>query len=204
MWEVIDIYSTHINDLFNSLRNIERIQGVIEQDFFIGRKEVSKWYFSNKAIEETRTIQLEHKIILSNGRITKCDTISHYGNNLSTLLVREFDSNHVHIKEYRQQVEFWGSTTEDITPYIEPEENKGQLAEKTIISNWEDDNGIKKQTIIKYNYFEHIVLYDTWWNGKRIKKEFEYQYDNLNNWVECKEYHDGKFVYLHLRQYKYK
>lgn len=70
MWEVIDIYSTHINDLFNSLRNIERIQGVIEQDFFIGRKEVSKWYFSNKAIEETRTIQLEHKIILSNGRIT--------------------------------------------------------------------------------------------------------------------------------------
>ena len=45
------------------------------------------------------------------------------------------------------------------TPYIEPEENKGQLAEKTIISNWEDDNGIKKQTIIKYNYFEHQLHY---------------------------------------------
>lgn len=45
MWEVIDIYSTHINDLFNSLRNIERIQGVIEQDFFIGRKEVSNGTF---------------------------------------------------------------------------------------------------------------------------------------------------------------
>lgn len=204
MCEVIDIYSIHISRLFNSLHNIELIQGVIEHNFSISRKEISKWYFSNKAIEETRTIQHEHKMILSNGRITQCDTISYYGNNLSTLLVREFDSNHVHIKEYRQQVEFSGSTTEDVSPYIEPEGSKGQLAEKTIISNWEDDKGIKKQTIIKYNHLEHIVLCDAWWNGKRIKKEFEYQYDNLNNWVECKEYHDGKFVYLHIRQYKYK
>ena len=100
MWEVIDIYSIHISRLFNSLHNIELIQGVIEQNFSISRKEISKWYFSNKAIEETRTIQHEHKMILSNGRITQCDTISYYGNNLSTLLVREFDSNHVHIKEY--------------------------------------------------------------------------------------------------------
>ena len=67
-----------------------------------------------------------------------------------------------------------------------------------------DDNGVKKQAIVKYNHLGHIILYDSWWNGKRIKKEFEYQYDNHNNWVECKEYHDGNYVNLHLCQYKYK
>lgn len=155
-------------------------------------------------MEETRTIKLEHKLLLSNGRMIKCDTISYYGNNLSKLLVREFDSTYTHIKEYRNQVEFSGSATKNVAPYIEPEENKGQLAGRTIISNWEDDKGIKKQTIIKYNDLEHIVLCDAWWNGKRIKKEFEYQYDSHNNWIECKEYHDGNYVNLHLCQYKYK
>ena len=135
MWDVIDIYSIHISRLFNSLHNKELIQGLIAQTFTIGRKEISKWYSSNKAIEETRTIKLEHKLLLSNGRITKCDTISYYGNNLSTLLVREFDSTYVHIKEYRHQVEFSGSATKNITPYIEPEENKGSLGlEELIIS----------------------------------------------------------------------
>lgn len=203
MWKVIDIYSIHISRLFNSLHNKELIQGVIEQDFFINRKEVSKWYSPNKAIEETRTIKLEHKMLFSNGRITKCDTISYYGNNLSTLLAREFDSNHVHIKEYRQQVEFNGSTTEKITPYIEPEDNRGHLAGMTIISNWKDDKDIEKQTIIKYNELGHVVLCDSWWNGKKIKKVFEYKYDYQNNWTECKEYHNRKFVHLHIRQYKY-
>ncbi|WP_304155633.1 hypothetical protein [Phocaeicola plebeius] len=129
---------------------------------------------------------------------TEC-LLSYYGNNLSTLLAREFDSNHVHIKEYRQQVEFNGSTTVKITPYIEPEDNRGHLAGMTTIIS-----DIEKQTIIKYNDLEHIILCDSWWNGKKIKKEFEYKYDYQNNWTECKEYHDGKFVYLHLRQYKYK
>ena len=190
--------------MFNSLHNKELIQGLIAQTFTIGRKEISKWYSSNKAMEETRTIKLEHKLLLSNGRMIKCDTISYYGNNLSKLLVREFDSTYAHIKEYRNQVEFSGSATKNVAPYIEPEENKGQLAGRTIISNWEDDKGIKKQTIIKYNDLEHIVLCDAWWNGKRIKKEFEYQYDSHNNWIECKEYHDGNYVNLHLCQYKYK
>ena len=204
MWDIIDIYSIHISRLFNSLHNKELIQGLIAQTFTIGRKEISKWYSSNKAMEETRTIKLEHKLLLSNGRMIKCDTISYYGNNLSKLLVREFDSTYTLIKEYRNQVEFSGSATKNVAPYIEPEENKGQLAGRTIISNWEDDKGIKKQTIIKYNDLEHIVLCDAWWNGKRIKKEFEYQYDSHNNWIECKEYHDGNYVNLHLCQYKYK
>ena len=164
MWDIIDIYSIHISRLFNSLHNKELIQGLIAQTFTIGRKEINKWYSSNKAIEETRTIKLEHKLLLSNGRITKCDTISYYGNNLSTLLVREFDSTYVHIKEYRHQVEFSGSATKNIKSYIESEEDKGHLAGRTIISNWEDDKGIKKQTIIKYNDLEQIVLCDAWWN----------------------------------------
>lgn len=204
MWHsVIDIYSMHISRLFNSLHNKELIQGLIAQTFTIGRREISKWYSSNKSIEETRTINLEHKLLLSNGRIIKCDTISYYGNNSSELLVREFDSTYAHIKEYRNQVEFSGSATENVAPYIKTEENKGRLAGRTIISDW-DDNGVKKQTIIKYNHLEHIILCDAWWNGKRIKKEFEYQYDSHNNWIECKEYHDGNYAYLHLCQYKYK
>lgn len=78
MWHsVIDIYSIHISRLFNSLHNKELIQGLIAQTFTIGRKEISKWYSSNKSIEETRTINLEHKLLLSNGRIIKCDTISY-------------------------------------------------------------------------------------------------------------------------------
>ena len=96
-----------------------------------------------------------------------------------------------------------GSTIENITRYIKDTEKEGQLAGRTIVSDW-DDNGVKKQAIVKYNHLGHIILYDSWWNGKRIKKEFEYQYDNHNNWVECKEYHDGNYVNLHLCQYKYK
>lgn len=96
-----------------------------------------------------------------------------------------------------------GSTIGNITRYIKDTEKEGQLAGRTIVSDW-DDNGVKKQAIVKYNHLGHIILYDSWWNGKRIKKEFEYQYDNHNNWVECKEYHDGNYVNLHLCQYKYK
>ena len=43
-YSVVDVYFGHINNLLNSLNNREFIQGVIEQDFFISRKEVSKWY----------------------------------------------------------------------------------------------------------------------------------------------------------------
>ena len=62
MWDIIDIYSIHISRLFNSLHNKELIQGLIAQTFTIGRKEISKWYSSNKAMEETRTIKLEHMV----------------------------------------------------------------------------------------------------------------------------------------------
>ena len=96
-----------------------------------------------------------------------------------------------------------GSTIENITRYIKDENKEEQLAGRTIVSDW-DDNGVKKQTIAKYNHLGHIISYDSWWNGKKIKKEFEYQYDNHSNWVECKEYHDGNYVNLHLCQYKYK
>ena len=51
MWDIIDIYSIHISRLFNSLHNKELIQGLIAQTFTIGRKEISKWYSSNKAME---------------------------------------------------------------------------------------------------------------------------------------------------------
>ena len=67
MWDIIDIYSIHISRLFNSLHNKELIQGLIAQTFTIGRKEISKWYSSNKAMEETRTIKLEHKLFFLMG-----------------------------------------------------------------------------------------------------------------------------------------
>ena len=68
-YSVVDVYFGHINNLLNSLNNREFIQGVIEQDFFISRKEVSKWYSSNKSVLETQSLELEHKLLLTNGKI---------------------------------------------------------------------------------------------------------------------------------------
>lgn len=212
MWDVIDIYSIHISRLFNSLHNKELIQGLIAQTFTIGKKEISKWYSSNKSVQETQSLELEHKLLLTNGKIASCDTISYLNGSQSRLYTRTFEGSKVHIKEYmlkgymnpQSAPVYEGSNIKDIAPYTKAEENKGQLAGRTIIPNWEDDKGIKKQTIIKYNDLEHVILCDAWWNGKRIKKEFEYQYDSHNNWIECKEYHDGNYVNLHLCQYKYK
>lgn len=212
MWNtIIDIYSIHISRLFNSLNNKDIIQGLIAQTFTIGRKEISKWYSPHNNVQETQRLYLEHKLLLSNGKIVNCDTISYLNGFQSRLYTRKFENAKVHIKEYmlkghmnpQPSPNFQGSTIEDITHYIRAEEKKGQLAGRTTISDWED-NGIKKQTIIKYNNLEHIILCDGWWNGKRIKKEFEYQYDSHNNWIECKEYHNGNYVNLHLCQYKYK
>ena len=211
-YSVVDVYFGHINNLLNSLNNREFIQGVIEQDFFISRKEVSKWYSYNKSVQETQSLKLEHKLLLTSGKIASCDTISYLNGFQSRLYTRTFEGSKVHIKEYMLQgymnpqpaPVYEGSNIKDIASYTKAEENKGQLAGRTIISDWEDDKGIKKQSIIKNNSLEHIILHESWWNGKKIKKEFEYQYDSHNNWVECKEYHDGRFVYLHLRQYKYK
>ena len=194
-YSVVDVYFGHINNLLNSLNNREFIQGVIEQDFFISRKEVSKWYSYNKSVQETQSLKLEHKLLLTSGKIASCDTISYLNGFQSRLYTRTFEGSKVHIKEYMLQgymnpqpaPVYEGSNIKDIASYTKAEENKGQLAGRTIISDWEDDKGIKKQSIIKYNSLE-----------------FEYQYDSHNNWVECKEYHDGRFVYLHLRQYKYK
>lgn len=67
-YSVVDVYFGHINNLLNSLNNREFIQGVIEQDFFISRKEVSKWYSSNKSVLETQSLELEHKLLLTMGR----------------------------------------------------------------------------------------------------------------------------------------
>lgn len=212
MWDsVIDVYYIHINRLFNSLDNKDIIGGVIEQTFLIARIEISEKRSSNISVQEIQRLQFEHKLLLSDGKIDSCDTIIYSNEWQSILFTRRFENTKVYIKEYRLKGEmhpqpaptYKGSAIEDIIPYISAKEKKGQLAGRTIIDNW-DDNGVKKQGIIKYNNLEHIVLNDNWWNGKRIKREFEYQYDSHNNWVKCKEYHDGKFVYLHLRQYRYK
>ena len=212
MWHsVIDIYSIHISRLYGSLHNKELIQGLIAQTFTIERKDISKWYSPHNNMQETQRLHLEHKLLFTNGKIASCDTISYLNGFQSRLYTRTFEGSKVHIKEYmlkgymnpQPAPTHEGSTIENITRYIKDTEKEGQLAGRTIVSDW-DDNGVKKQAIVKYNHLGHIILYDSWWNGKRIKKEFEYQYDNHNNWVGCKEYDDGNYVNLHLCQYKYK
>lgn len=212
MWHsVIDIYSIHISRLYGSLHNKELIQGLIAQTFIIERKDISKWYSPHNNVQETQRLHLEHKLLFTNGKIVSCDTISYLNGFQSRLYTRTFEGTKVHIKEYmlkgymnpQPAPTHEGSTIENITRYIKDENKEEQLAGRTIVSDW-DDNGVKKQTIAKYNHLGHIISYDSWWNGKKIKKEFEYQYDNYSNWVECKEYHDGNYVNLHLCQYKYK
>ena len=212
MWHsVIDIYSIHISRLYGSLHNKELIQGLIAQTFTIERKDISKWYSPHNNVQETQRLHLEHKLLFTNGKIVSCDTISNLNGFQSRLYTRTFEGTKVHIKEYmlkgymnpQPAPTHEGSTIENITRYIKDENKEEQLAGRTIVSDW-DDNGVKKQTIAKYNHLGHIISYDSWWNGKKIKKEFEYQYDNHSNWVECKEYHDGNYVNLHLCQYKYK
>lgn len=212
MWHsVIDIYSIHISRLYGSLHNKELIQGLIAQTFIIERKDISKWYSPHNNVQEIQRLHLEHKLLFTNGKIVSCDTISYLNGFQSRLYTRTFEGTKVHIKEYmlkgymnpQPAPTHEGSTIENITRYIKDENKEEQLADRTIVSDW-DDNGVKKQTIAKYNHLGHIISYDSWWNGKKIKKEFEYQYDNHNNWVECKEYHDGNYVNLHLCQYKYK
>ena len=212
MWHsVIDIYSIHISRLYGSLHNKELIQGLIAQTFTIERKDISKWYSPHNNMQETQRLHLEHKLLFTNGKIASCDTISYLNGFQSRLYTRTFEGTKVHIKEYmlkgymnpQPAPTYEGSTIENITRYIKDENKEEQLAGRTIVSDW-DDNGVKKQTIAKYNHLGHIISYDSWWNGKKIKKEFEYQYDNYSNWVECKEYHDGNYVNLHLCQYKYK
>ena len=212
MWHsVIDIYSIHISRLYGSLHNKELIQGLIAQTFIIERKDISKWYSPHNNVQEIQRLHLEHKLLFTNGKIVSCDTISYLNGFQSRLYTRTFEGSKVHIKEYmlkgymnpQPAPTHEGSTIENITRYIKDENKEEQLADRTIVSDW-DDNGVKKQTIAKYNHLGHIISYDSWWNGKKIKKEFEYQYDNHNNWVECKEYHDGNYVNLHLCQYKYK
>lgn len=212
MWHsVIDIYSIHISRLYGSLHNKELIQGLIAQTFIIERKDISKWYSPHNNVQETQRLHLEQKLLFTNGKIVSCDTISYLNGFQSRLYTRTFEGTKVHIKEYmlkgymnpQPAPTHEGSTIENITRYIKDENKEEQLAGRTIVSDW-DDNGVKKQTIAKYNHLGHIISYDSWWNGKKIKKEFEYQYDNYSNWVECKEYHDGNYVNLHLCQYKYK
>lgn len=212
MWHsVIDIYSIHISRLYGSLHNKELIQGLIAQTFIIERKDISKWYSPHNNVQEIQRLHLEHKLLFTNGKIVSCDTISYLNGFQSRLYTRTFEGTKVHIKEYmlkgymnpQPAPTHEGSTIENITRYIKDENKEEQLADRTIVSDW-DDNGVKKQTIAKYNHLGHIISYDSWWNGKKIKKEFEYQYDNHNNWVGCKEYHDGNYVNLHLCQYKYK
>ena len=212
MWHsVIDIYSIHISRLYGSLHNKELIQGLIAQTFIIERKDISKWYSPHNNVQEIQRLHLEHKLLFTNGKIVSCDTISYLNGFQSRLYTRTFEGTKVHIKEYmlkgymnpQPAPTHEGSTIENITRYIKDENKEEQLADRTIVSDW-DDNGVKKQTIAKYNHLRHIISYDSWWNGKKIKKEFEYQYDNHNNWVGCKEYDDGNYVNLHLCQYKYK
>ena len=212
MWHsVIDIYSIHISRLYGSLHNKELIQGLIAQTFIIERKDISKWYSPHNNVQEIQRLHLEHKLLFTNGKISSCDTISYLNGFQSRLYTRTFEGSKVHIKEYmlkgymnpQPAPTHEGSTIENITRYIKDENKEEQLADRTIVSDW-DDNGVKKQTIAKYNHLGHIISYDSWWNGKKIKKEFEYQYDNHNNWVGCKEYDDGNYVNLHLCQYKYK
>ena len=212
MWHsVIDIYSIHISRLYGSLHNKELTQGLIAQTFIIERKDISKWYSPHNNVQEIQRLHLEHKLLFTNGKIVSCDTISYLNGFQSRLYTRTFEGTKVHIKEYmlkgymnpQPAPTHEGSTIENITRYIKDENKEEQLADRTIVSDW-DDNGVKKQTIAKYNHLGHIISYDSWWNGKKIKKEFEYQYDNHNNWVGCKEYDDGNYVNLHLCQYKYK
>ena len=68
---------------------------------------------------------------------------------------------------------------------------------------WYDDNGVRKQSITRYNQYNDIVFDDNWFGGKRIKREFEYNYDEYSNWLECREMNDGAYVRLSTRQFKY-
>lgn len=44
---------------------------------------------------------------------------------------------------------------------------------------------------------------DNWWGGKRIKKEFEYSYDEYGNWLKCREMNNGIYTRFSIRQFKY-
>lgn len=65
----------------------------------------------------------------------------------------------------------------------------------------ENDNNIKDS---EFRDISQYILSNKPFIRQLMTLEFEYQYDNHNNWVECKEYHDGNYVNLHLCQYKYK
>ena len=70
-------------------------------------------------------------------------------------------------------------------------------------AEWYDDNGVRKQGITRYNQYNDIVFDDNWWGGKRIKKEFEYSYDEYGNWLKCREMNNGIYTRFSIRQFKY-
>ncbi len=72
-----------------------------------------------------------------------------------------------------------------------------------IYVEWYDDNGVRKQSITRYNQYNDIVFDDNWWGGKRIKKEFEYSYDEYGNWLKCREMNNGIYTRFSIREFKY-
>lgn len=130
-------------------------------------------YYNNEGII------LEFKIYDSNGKIQERTTF-HYNN--QGLLVQRVEERLG--KQYIDRYEY---------------DDRGN---KTYVE-WYDDNGVRKQGMTKYNQYNDIVFDDNWWGGKRIKKEFEYNYDEYGNWLECREMNDEIYVKLSIRHFKY-
>lgn len=132
-----------------------------------------RWYFDYKGLES------KAEILDSAGNIEETTQYSYNNNGLRTqsTTVR---ANYQYISTYQYDV-------------------YGNL----VFSEWYDDNGTRKQSIAKYNQYNDIIFEDNWWGGKRIKKEYEYNYDEYNNWIERREMNDDNYVGIVVRQFKY-
>ena len=68
--------------------------------------------------------------------------------------------NTIKLQQFSLITKFTNSYNSSNSRYIKDENKEEQLADRTIVSDW-DDNGVKKQTIAKYNHLGHIISYDS-------------------------------------------
>lgn len=182
-----DSHNIEILNNIASLRDTGIIVGFIEQRFEVKEESLSSW-FSTKIINK-EVLSREHKLIFVDGEISKAETIDYKRN---SHYKRSFYDIHVSISR-----EWLNPITRHSYPeweYIDPEEYFKWR--KDSYFNRKYDDGI-------YNEHGDLVYLVRTFKGRKYEEKYEYKYDEHNNWIERREYENGKYHSLVLRQFKY-
>lgn len=180
-----------IRYFLKTLKNIDSIQCLIEENYTYIKGYISKWF---SVLEVSREVMdYEQKITFQNGNIVKDEYGYWYYATVTPLhkkVITEFTNNKVIEKHYNNRGELDRTTT--------------LTTEEFWKKHFDYDINIIYGRDACFNNHNDIISETVTRDGEVQARTYEYQYDLYGNWIERKMFISGKLKDLTIRKIKYK